>query len=444
MPNNFTVAIVGRPNVGKSALFNRMVDNTSSIVHKESGVTRDRLYGTCQWEDQEFTVLDTGGLDLDSTDDMVQAIKVQVEHAIEESDMLLFVVDVRAGLTHEDIEVAEVLRRTKKPLLIVANKADTVASDPKAMEFYSLGFGEVHPVSAAHGLGVGDLLDRILEFRGEVEKAGPLQSPAEEPPVRVAIVGKPNVGKSSLVNALLGVDRMTVSARAGTTVDAVDTPLRYQDTDYVLVDTAGLRRPKVIGERLEELSVARALSAIKRADVAVVVLDGTDSPSSQERRIAGYILRNAKASVIVVNKTDLGLTDGVLADQYRAAALHELRPIGYSPVLFISCRTGKGVDKVLPEVRRVYEEYSKRIPTSALNDFLLEATELNRPPKDGKFYYGTQVGERPPRMVFFVKDPTKITGMYGRYLESEFRKRFGFSGSPIVMEFKERQRRKLR
>ncbi len=444
MRGKYTIAIVGRPNVGKSALFNRMVNNASSIVHKESGVTRDRLYGTSVWENQEFTVLDTGGLDLTSTDDMVQAIKVQVEHAISEADMLLFVVDLRAGLTPEDIEVAEILRRTRKPMVVVANKADTAALDSRAMEFYRLGFGEVYPVSAAHGLGVGDLLDRILEIRGQIPDAIAEKAAEAPAPIRVAIAGKPNVGKSSLVNALLGVDRMTVSKRAGTTVDAVDTPLHYRGTDYVLVDTAGLRRPKVIGEKLEELSVGRALSAVKRADVAILAVDGTDSPSSQERRIAGYIVRNAKASIIVVNKTDLGLTDCVLEAQYKAAVLHQCRPIGYSPVLFTSCVTGKGIDKILPEVKKVYAEYSRRIQTSVLNDFLLEVTEMNRPPKGGKFYYGTQVGEKPPHMVFFVKDPSRLTGMYQRYLDSEFRKRFGFYGSPIVMEFRERQRRKLR
>ncbi|HHW27895.1 MAG TPA: ribosome biogenesis GTPase Der [Firmicutes bacterium] len=444
MPDKFTVAIVGRPNVGKSSLFNRMVQDVSSIVHKVSGVTRDRLYGTCRWGGQEFTLLDTGGLDLSSTDDMVQAIRVQVERAIEEADLLLFVVDVRAGLTPEDVEVAEILRRTKKPLLLVANKADSAGAESKAVEFYALGFGEVYPVSAAHGLGVGDVLDRILELRGEPSEVASTREAEEGAPIRVAIVGKPNVGKSSLVNALLGVERMTVSSRAGTTVDAVDTPLRYEDTDYVLVDTAGLRRPKLIEEKLEGLSVSRALSAVKRADVAILVVDGTEAPSSQERRIAGYILRNAKASVIVVNKTDLGFTDGVAANQYKAAVLQQCRPIGYSPVIFISCKTGKGIDKVLPEVKKVYEEYSKRIPTPVLNQFIAEVTELNRPPQGGRVYYATQVGERPPHMVFFVKDPTQLTGMYQRYLDSEFRKRFGFSGSPIVMEFKERQRRKLR
>ncbi len=452
MSDSFVVAIVGRPNVGKSALFNRMACAGASIVHKVSGVTRDRLYGTCCWRGQEFSVIDTGGLDLASEDDMIEAIRFQVEQALKESDALVFVVDIRAGLTTEDIEVAESLRTTGKPILVVANKADAKAQDEKALEFYRLGFPEVLPASAAHGLGVGDLLDRLLEIRdelrgktvrGQQEEAGESGSDSAcEPglPIRVAVVGRPNVGKSSLVNALLGDLRMTVSVRPGTTVDAVDTPITWEGTRFVLVDTAGLRRPKVIGEKLEELSVARSLSAIKRSDVAVLVIDGTDSLSAQERRIAGFVRRNAVASLIVVNKTDLGFERGIVENQYRHAVLYQCRPVAYSPVLFTSCVTGRGLDKVFPEITRVYREYGKRIETAVLNRFLMEVTELNRPPKGAKFYYGTQVGQKPPHMVFFVGDPKSVTAMYRRYLEGQLRSRFGFQGTPIVMQFRERQR----
>lgn len=467
MPDKYTVAIVGRPNVGKSALFNRMVRASSSIVHSQSGVTRDRLYGTAEWLDDEFTLLDTGGLDLVSKADLVQSIRLQVEQAIKEADALIFVVDLRAGLTAEDIEVAEVLRKTKKPLMLAANKADTSAHDFKAADFYRLGFTDVFPISALHGLGVGDLLDRIMEFKaagGRPEKAGceePVEDfeelaelAAEEDtavvgefpggpwPIRVTIAGKPNVGKSSLVNALLGDQRMTVSTMPGTTVDAVDTPFQWDGQDFVLVDTAGLRRPKVIGEKLEELSVGRALSAIKRADVVVLVLDGNDRPSTQERRIAGYITRNAKASLIAVNKVDLGLWGEVSKEQYKSAALYECRPIDYSEVLFISALTKAGVGRILPEVMKVYGEYSKRIETSLLNQAVTEIVTMSPPPRDAKFYYATQVGQRPPHMVFFVKDPSKISEMYRRYIDGEIRKRFGFQGTPIVMEFKERQRKR--
>ncbi|MGI6642769.1 MAG: ribosome biogenesis GTPase Der [Bacillota bacterium] len=446
MSDEFVVAIVGRPNVGKSALFNRMVASGTSIVHKESGVTRDRLYGVCRWGGQEFTLMDTGGIDLVSEDDMVLAIGAQVQQAVEEADALVFVVDVRSGLTRDDIDIAELLRVTRKPLLVAANKADVPEQDRKALEFYRLGFPDIFPVSAVHGLGVGEVLDRLLEIRGEVKgvSESSLDSEQDTQAIRVAIVGKPNVGKSSLVNAILGDERMTVSTRPGTTVDAVDTPFLWEDTQFILIDTAGLRRPKVIGERLEELSVGRALSAIRRSDVAVLVIDGAQGLSAQERRIAGFIRRNAKASVIVVNKKDLGLAGGASQGQYRSAALYQCRPIAYSKVLFTSCLTGEGVDRVIPEVARAYEEYGRRIETSALNELLTEATIMNPPPKSAKIYYGTQVGQRPPRMVFFVKDPGSMTDMYRRYLDGEIRKRFGFEGSPIVMEFRARQRTRRR
>lgn len=471
MPRKYTVSIVGRPNVGKSALFNRMVGASSSIVHKESGVTRDRLYGAVNWEGKRFTLLDTGGLDLVSEDDMVQAIRVQVEQAISESDALLFVVDARTGLTPEDIDVAEILRKTQKPLLLVTNKCDVQALDPKSLEFYRLGFEDVWPVSAMHGLGVGDLLDRVLDVLeraygeepedapedsadegddgGEEEQevggegAGPEAEDAlgpEDRAIRVAIVGKPNVGKSSLVNALLGDNRMTVSTRPGTTVDAVDTPFRWGDTDFVLVDTAGMRRPKVIGEKLEELSVARALTAVKRADVAILVVDANSVPSAQERRIAGYIRRSGRASVIVANKTDLGVYEGASKAQFKAAILHECRPIDYSEVLFASCLTGAGIDKVLPSAKSAFEQYSKRVPTAQVNQAMAEVVAFSPPPRDAKFYYATQVKQQPPRIVFFVKDPSQVSEMYERYIEGEFRKRFDFKGTPLVFEFIERQR----
>ena len=449
MARRYVVAIVGRPNVGKSALFNRIVGASSSIVHRESGVTRDRLYGTARWRGREFTLLDTGGLDLSSDDDLVQAIRRQVEQAIKESDALLFVVDSKAGLTAQDAEVADVLRKTRKPLIVVANKVDAPSKEAISAEFYGLGFDSVVPVSAAHGLGVGDLLDLLLDRLSESYGEEPVEAEQseEEPagqsggPIRVAIVGKPNVGKSSLVNALLGDERMTVSERPGTTVDAVDTPFRWDGTDFVLVDTAGLRRPKAIEEKLEELSAGRALSAVKRADVAILVVDATSQPSAQERRIAGYIRRNAKASVLVVNKVDLGFYEGVEKAQFKAAVLYECRPIDYSEVLFLSCLTGEGVGKVLPEVRRAYQAYSRRIETSLVNQVVSEIAGLSPPPKEARIYYATQVGEKPPRMVFFVRDPAAVTEMYQRYLENEMRKRFDMKGVPIVMEFRKRERR---
>ncbi|HHY16577.1 MAG TPA: ribosome biogenesis GTPase Der [Firmicutes bacterium] len=441
----FVVAIVGRPNVGKSALFNRIAGTGSSIVHKQSGVTRDRLYAVCDWLGHEFTLLDTGGFDLSSSSELTRAIRVQIEQAIEEADLLIFVVDARTGVLPEDLEVAEILRKTQKPIVISPNKCDAPGQDHKGLEFYSLGFPEVFPVSAAHGMGVGDLLDRVVEAKEQYqlksERAG--EKAAGPPAIRVAVVGKPNVGKSSLVNRLLGQERMTVSAMPGTTVDAVDTRFSYDNTDFVLVDTAGLRRPARIGEKLEELAVGRALSAVKRSDVAILVLDGIEPPTAQDRRIAGYIRRNAKASILLVNKVDLGLFNNMTQEAFANLVLHGCRPIRYSNVLFSSCVTGRGINMVLPEVVWTYEEYSKRIETSLFNRVLSEITGFSPPPRDARFFYGTQVGQEPPKMVFFVKDPSKVPDSYVRYLEAEIRRRFGFRGVPIVMEFRP-QRQKER
>ncbi|MBP8614112.1 MAG: ribosome biogenesis GTPase Der [Firmicutes bacterium] len=440
---DFSVAIVGRPNVGKSALFNRIAGTSSSIVHRQSGVTRDRLYARCEWQGQEFTLIDTGGLDLSSSGEMVKAIISQVDQAMKEADILVFVVDARVGIMPEDLEVAQILRKTQKPVLVAANKCDGLGQEQRAVEFYSLGFPTVFPISAAHGLGTGDLLDAIVEQAEGLENVPPeeIKEADEEGngPIRVAIVGKPNVGKSSLVNQILGQERMTVSSVPGTTVDSVDVEFSYDGKDFVLVDTAGLRRPARIDEKLEELAVGRALRAIKRADVVLLLIDGTDYPTSQDRRIAGYIMRNAKASVILVNKVDLGLAYGMSQREYRDLVLHECRPIAYSNVFFVSCLTGKGINMILPEVIWTYEEYHKRIETSVLNRALSEITDFNPPPRDGKLFYCSQVEKEPPKIVFFVKDPSAIPQSYARYLEAEIRRRFGFRGVPIIMEFRPRR-----
>lgn len=446
MSDKYVVAIVGRPNVGKSALFNRMTGINASIVHKQSGVTRDRLYAKCRWQGRHFTLLDTGGLELSEQSELVANIRLQIEQAILEADLLLFVVDVKEGLLPADIEVTSTLRKTNKPVILVANKADTKAHDDKASEFYALGFENVMPVSAAHGLGVGDLLDKINEILFKTNDKPQAVDSKEyiDCFIRVAIVGKPNVGKSSLANALLGSERMTVSESPGTTMDSVDSRLRFEDKEIILIDTAGLRRPKLIGQRLEELAVGRALRAVRRADVALLVLDGTVLPSSQDRRIAGYIARNSKASVIVVNKIDLGFYNGYSKDQYENIALDECMPIDYSKVLFISTLTKKGIGAILPEIVCSYNEYTKRVETSLLNRVVGDALTMNPPPRDGKVYYVTQVEIKPPRMVFFVKNPDKIVSPYARYLEGEIRKAFGFAGTPIIMDFKKRQRRSMR
>ena len=426
-----TVAIVGRPNVGKSALFNRMARSNRSIVHSETGVTRDRLYAEVEWAGREFRLVDTGGLVPGAEDDLAAAVSRQVKAAIGEADELLLVVDGSQGLTPLDQDVAEILRKSGKSVLVAVNKCDVAQHEERALEFYSLGFSEVFPVSAIHGLGVAELLDRIALDAGTTKNS---EGPAEQA-VRVAILGKPNVGKSSLVNALLGEERMAVAPFPGTTVDSVDTPFTYEGEPYILIDTAGLRRPAKVDKELERLSVSRSLKAVKRADCAVVMLSADEMPVSQDRRIAGYVLRSEKASVIVVNKIDLGLAGGASRSKFADMVKGVLYPIAHSRVVFVSCLTGEGVGNVLRAVRDAYGQYSRRIQTSLINDVIREACEIMPPPRKVKILYGTQVGTRPPRVALFTRPKgEEIPESYLRYLEGRFRGSFGLEGSPIIFQ----------
>ncbi len=425
-----TVAIVGRPNVGKSALFNRMARSNRSIVHSETGVTRDRLYAEVEWTGKKFRLVDTGGLLPCAEDDLTAAISKQVKAAIAEADELIFVADGSQGVTPVDQDVAQILRESGKSVLVAVNKCDVPRHEERALEFYALGFSEVFPVSALHGLGVAELMDRIVQDVGTPS----LEKASAEDVVRVAIIGKPNVGKSSLVNALLGQERMTVAPVPGTTVDAVDTPLLYDGEPYVLIDTAGLRRPARVEKDLEKLSVWRSLAAVKKSDCVVVMVSANEMPVSQDRRIAGYVLRSQKASVIVVNKVDLGILAGASRKKFSEVVRSVLYPIAYSRVLFVSCLTGEGVGDVLPAVRAAYRAYSRRIETSLINDVLREACEIMPPPRKVKILYGTQVDVRPPRVVLFTRGDGRIPESYLRYLEGRFRGSFGFEGSPIVFE----------
>lgn len=433
------VAIVGRPNVGKSALFNRIAGKGASIVHRTEGVTRDRLYTDCVWQGREFTLIDTGGFDLSHESEMSHAIRLQIERAMDEADVLVFVVDARDGLTPQDSEIADILRKKGKVVLVAANKCESLNEEHKALEFSALGFEKIFPISALHGLGIGELLDEIVCYARDTDQRETSENSLNDA-VKIAIVGKPNVGKSSLVNVILGEERMTVSDIPGTTVDAVDTLFRLGDKSYVFIDTAGLRRPARIEEKLEEMAVGRALAAIKRSQVVLLMLDGSDKPSAQDRRIAGYIQRKGKASIIVVNKTDLGLYEDLSPRDYQSLVLYQLRPIWYSPVVFTSVRLKKGIDKILPQVDEVFKEYSKRIETSILNQAMLEITDTRKPPRGSRFFYATQVDERPPRFVFFVKNPENIPEPYMRYIEGELRTRFGFKGTPLVLELRSRDR----
>ncbi|MEW6423320.1 MAG: ribosome biogenesis GTPase Der [Bacillota bacterium] len=430
------VAIVGRPNVGKSTLFNRLVGERVAIVEEKPGVTRDRLYKDVEWSGRVFTLVDTGGLDFQETNEISEKTRRQVELAIAEADVLLFLVDARAGLTPADEEIAQALRRSEKPVLLVANKAEKFAGEH--FDFFRLGLGEPFPVSAALGLNTGDLLDKILHAL-----PAPKEEKDSEEAIRIAVVGRPNVGKSSLVNRILGFERVIVSARPGTTRDAVDTPFKHAGRRFLLVDTAGIRRKSKIDEATERYSVMRALKAIDVCDVALVMLDALEGVTEQDKRIAGYVHEKGKASILVVNKWDLLKKDARTADRYREAVYRELLFLDYAPVAFISALTGRGVPQLLNLATRAGEEFSRTVGTGPLNN-LLAAAQLRFPPpahkgKRLKIFYGTQVKSRPPTFGLFVNDPDLMHFSYLRYLENQLRQAYGFAGTPLRFVLRRRR-----
>lgn len=421
------VAIVGRPNVGKSTLFNRIIGERIAIVEDVPGITRDRLYRETEWMDKPFLLVDTGGITSNKNDPFNVKVYNQAQLAIEEADVIWFVVDAREGLHPLDQEIADILRKTQKPLILVGNKVDTY--DPAlASDFYPLGFGPPILVSAEHALNLGDLLDQtVAEF--------PVQQQEVEDAIGVALIGRPNTGKSSLLNALLGEERVIVSPLPGTTRDAIDTPVQYGGTNYILVDTAGIRRKARVEEAVEYYSVLRAIRAVERADVALVVLDATDFLAEQDKKVAGIAHEAGKAVIIVVNKWDLVEKDDRTAKAFTEKIRAELSFLEYAPVLFISAKTGQRVNKVLPEVFNVANEFTKRVPTRALNALLREALLRHQPPshkgKQLKVYYATQVKVKPPTIQLWVNDPALMHFSFRRFLENQIRANFGFTGSPI-------------
>jgi GTP-binding protein len=439
------VAIVGRPNVGKSTLFNRLIGERRAIVEDLPGTTRDRVYGTAEWGGVEFTVVDTAGLQdeqeiLRSTQaEILKHTREQAQSAIDEADVIVFMVDARTGITSGDYEVAELLRRTDKPTIVAANKADNVERRESAVEFYSLGLGEPIPISAFHGSGTGDLLDRIVEALPEFE-----EEPETEGP-NIAIVGRPNVGKSRLLNALLGQERAIVSDVPGTTRDTLDTQLVWAGQPLTLIDTAGIRRKGRIEEGIERFSVLRSMRAIDRSDVVLLVIDATESFTAQDLHIAGYVEEQKKGMVVVVNKWDLVEKGPSTMDEYRAKAREALDFMPYVPLTFISAKYGQRVHQVLEVALQVVEERNKRIPTAQLNKLLREAVARHQPPsKPGKwlkFYYATQADVAPPTFVFFCNDPLQVHFSYRRYLENQLREHFGFVGTPIKLIFRGREER---
>jgi GTP-binding protein len=447
------VALVGRPNVGKSALFNRIVGQRRAIVEDIPGTTRDRLYGDADWNGQFFIVVDTGGLEIIESQKQrrpqdrpeplsaasvgfIDEIRQQAEMAIAEADVIIMLVDVLDGLTPADEDVADVLRRSDKPVLVAANKADNEKRQQAAFEFYALGLGEVYPVSALHGLGVGELLDALVSVL-------PVAEEEEEPEaLKIALVGRPNVGKSSLLNQLLGEERAIVSAIPGTTRDAIDTYLTWEGQPVLLIDTAGIRRRGRIDRGIEKYSVLRSIKAITRADVVLLLLDARDLVTAQDAHVAGYILEESRSIIVLVNKWDLIEKDTYTMDAYTKQIRAELKFLDYVPVLYISALTGQRVQKVLPLAFQVYQERMVRIPTGELNRLVEDATIRHSPPhkagKRLKFYYATQASVDPPTFVFFVNDKRLVHFTYVRYLENQLRKRYGYLGTPLKLLFRSR------
>jgi GTP-binding protein len=428
------VAIVGRPNVGKSTLFNRITGARVAIVEDTPGVTRDRLYHDADWRGRQFTLVDTGGIAARSDDPLVVQVRRQAETALEEADVILFVVDARTGLTADDDEVAELLRRSGRPVILVANKVEDFSDPTLIHEFYRLGLGDPLPISAIHGLNIGDLLDRIVDLLPE--------SAAEEDgmALKVAVVGRPNVGKSSIVNRLLGEERVIVSELPGTTRDAIDTYIRQGEREYILIDTAGMRRKSRIADPTEHYSVLRALKAVERADVVLVVLDGTEGVTEQDKKIAGYGHEQGKASIIIVNKWDLVPKDDKTMARYEEMIREELSFMSYAPILFISALTGQRVGRILPAIDAVGAEASRHVATSTLNSIVQDAVMLTPPPavkgQAVKIFYATQVKVKPPTFIFFCNRPEDVHFSYQRYLENQLRQAFGFEGTPLRLLFR--------
>lgn len=429
------VVIVGRPNVGKSTLFNRLVGGRKAIVHDQPGVTRDRLYATAQWKGRTFIVGDTGGFEPDAKAGLAALVLAQVQRALQEAAVILFVVDAREGISPLDLEIARVLRREAKALvLVVANKIDQPTQESLASEFFRFGFSGIFPVSAEHGLGVAELADLIVEALPSTVVE------SEKTVIRVAVVGRPNVGKSSLVNRILGQDRVIVSEQPGTTRDAIDTPFTYKDTNYVLIDTAGLRSRGKVQWPLERFSVLRALRAIERCDVVLILLDGPDGVTEQDAKIAATVQEAGCGAIIVVNKWDL-MPQGADAKQQMTLQIRDrLRHLDYAPIAFISALTGFRVSTLFSLLNAVAQERSRRIPTPEINTRIGEAVHKHPPPSYGKrpirFHYATQAAGPPPTFVLFVSDPQGVRVPYRRYLVNRLREAYGFVGSPIRLVIK--------
>jgi len=431
------VALVGRPNVGKSTLFNRLAAERIAIVESFPGVTRDRLYAPANWTGHEFLLVDTGGI-TDKRDSLSQQVTSQALLAMREADVIVFLVDARAGLLPPDKEIGERLRRIGKPVLLVANKAEHQPAE--VVDFYELGLGEAMTVSAEHGLGLGDVLDKVV---ASLPKPGAIQ---DHQGIAVAVVGRPNVGKSSLVNALLGADRVIISDEPGTTRDAIDTHLVQDGVDFTLIDTAGIRRAARVDEPVEYYGVLRAIRAMERSEVVLLLLSANDPATMQDQRIAGLILQAGKACAIVVNKWDLMTGKSTSQAEVKEQILDAMQFLQFAPVQFISVRTGLGISRIMPAVSELAAEYARRIPTARLNEVLNEAVLVHEPPthkgRKLRLFYATQVRTKPPVIQIHVNHPELVHFSYQRYLENRLREAFGFQGTPLRLHFKARTGRR--
>ena len=433
------VAVVGRPNVGKSTLFNVLAGERISIVKDTPGITRDRIYADVTWLDTSFTLIDTGGIEPDSKDIILSQMREQAQIAIDTADVILFMTDVKQGLVDADAKVADMLRRSQKPVILVVNKVDNYDKYiADVYEFYNLGIGDPHPVSSINKLGMGDMLDEVVSYfdqSGEEEE--------EDDRIRVAIIGKPNVGKSSIINRLIGENRLIVSNIAGTTRDAVDTEVKYNGKEYVFIDTAGLRRKNKIKEELEKYMIIRAVSAVERADIAVLVIDAVEGVTEQDAKIAGIAHERGKAVIVAVNKWDAIEKNNHTMKKFTGRVREVLSFMPYAEILYISAMTGQRFTKLYETIDIVNENHSMRIATGVLNEIMAEAVALQQPPSDkGKrlrLYYITQVSVKPPTFVIFVNDKELMHFSYTRYIENQIREAFGFRGTPLKFFIRERK-----
>ena len=432
------VAVVGRPNVGKSTLFNKLVGQRISIVEDTPGVTRDRIYSKCEWRSREFMVVDTGGIEPAADDIILSQMKKQAELAIERADVIVLVTDIRCGVTATDLDVAHMLQRSGKPIVLAVNKCDSLGEPPVELyEFYNLGLGEPFPISSQHGHGTGDLLDEIFKYFPDDKTED-----YDDEYIRVAVIGKPNAGKSSLVNRIAGEERVIVSDIAGTTRDATDTAVENENGKFVFIDTAGIRRKSKVNERIEHYSVLRAYMAVDRADVCIIMIDALEGFTEQDSKIAGYAHEQGKASIVAVNKWDAIEKNGSTMKEFQTKLENDFSFMSYVPFVFISAKTGQRVDKLFEMIKQVYEKNTMRISTGMLNDVLSYAVTRVQPPSDKgkrlKIFYITQASTKPPTFVTFVNRSELFHFSYQRYIENQIRETFGLTGTPVKFIVRER------